>query len=89
MLYKYDGENDQFVPTDAKIDLWLTSQEKKHIATLKQKRKYVVVIVYKTRQHIILTEPDNPHFFAETVEDLLSYICEMYGDLEGSTARVM
>ena len=89
MLYKYDGENDQFVPTDAKIDLWLTSQEKKHIATLKQKRKYVVVIVYKTGHHSILAEPGNPHCFVKTLEDLLSYICDKSKDLEGSTICVM
>ncbi len=79
--YKYDGDTGKYVLIQRRMPLLLTPAEMTWIAQLKPLRKYVVVIVYESGFHSILTEPGNPHFFAEAVEDFLSYICEMFGDL--------
>ncbi len=87
MPYKYDSETDSFVLTDKQMSLLLTPKERTHIATCKRVRKYVVVIVYKTGQHTIYTEPD---FFDESVEAFLDYICEMSkNNLKETVAFVM
>jgi len=90
MVFKYDPETDRFVDTNRRKPLLLTPKEKAYIARSKQERQYVVVIVYnKTGKHTIISEPECPNFFAESVEVFLDYICEMSNDLEETVAFVM